>query len=380
MGMKRASRAACVLALVVAAAALRGQEQPAGEAARRVDTRMRALQQEADRLARESRTLIGDLRQLEIERDLRRAEAVAADAAATAAAAALGETNGRIRELERRRVSQLPYLRSQLTELYKRGRGSYARLLFSATDVRDFGRTTRAVTAMATLDARRVAEHRRTLDQLRRERGVQQQTARAMAADQEKSRAARLAAERAVQARAALVADIDARRDLAARYAGELDVVYQRLQQQVASVAAGRAAETVALPLAPFAGTLEWPVAGAVTGSFGQTANRPGGAAARNGIDIAAPEDAPVRAVHGGTVGYADAFTGLGTLVILDHGADSFSLYGFLSVLHVGRGDVVDTGAELGRVGTGPGGLPGLYFEMRIDGRSVDPVQWLKPR
>jgi septal ring factor EnvC (AmiA/AmiB activator) len=78
-------------------------------------------------------------------------------------------------------------------------------------------------------------------------------------------------------------------------------------------------------------------------------------------------------------VGFADAFTGFGTLVILDHGANHFSLYGFLGSTAVAEGQPVQEGDELGRVGLSPAGLPELYFEMRIDGRSVDPVQWLRP-
>ena len=86
-----------------------------------------------------------------------------------------------------------------------------------------------------------------------------------------------------------------------------------------------------------------------------------------------------MRAVHGGTIGYADAFTGFGNLVIVEHGGNNFSVYGYLSSIAVARGDSVETGAELGHVGLAPAGPPALYFEMRIDGKSVDPLQWLKP-
>jgi septal ring factor EnvC (AmiA/AmiB activator) len=79
-------------------------------------------------------------------------------------------------------------------------------------------------------------------------------------------------------------------------------------------------------------------------------------------------------------VGFADAFTGFGTLVIVDHGANNYSLYGYLASASVERGQTVESGMELGRVGSAPAGPPALYFEMRIDGRSVDPVQWLKGR
>ena len=87
-----------------------------------------------------------------------------------------------------------------------------------------------------------------------------------------------------------------------------------------------------------------------------------------------------MRAVHGGTVGYADVFAGFGTLVILDHGSNNYSLYGYLGDVLVAQGAAVDAGAELGRVGLAPAGPAALYFEIRIDGRSVDPLQWLKPR
>jgi septal ring factor EnvC (AmiA/AmiB activator) len=84
--------------------------------------------------------------------------------------------------------------------------------------------------------------------------------------------------------------------------------------------------------------------------------------------------------MHGGTVAYADAFSGFGTLVILDHGQEVYSLYGYLESASVERGQAVDSGTEVGRVGSAPAGRPALYFEIRVDGRSVDPVQWLKVR
>jgi septal ring factor EnvC (AmiA/AmiB activator) len=176
-----------------------------------------------------------------------------------------------------------------------------------------------------------------------------------------------------------LVTRIDSRRDLTAQYVGELQVAYDRLQQQVSRVA-GAPGVTTTIPLGPFRGALEWPVAGRTSGGFGQAGGRLGGSAVRNGLEIVAVEEAPVRAVHGGTVAFADVFTGFGRLVIIDHGGSNYSLYGYLGTMAVGRGEMVDSGAEIGRVGRAPAGPAALYFEMRIDGRSVDPVEWLRPR
>jgi murein hydrolase activator len=85
-----------------------------------------------------------------------------------------------------------------------------------------------------------------------------------------------------------------------------------------------------------------------------------------------------LRAVHGGTVAFAAPFAGYGTLVIVDHGQEAFSLYGHLSQVTVTRGARVGRGDEVGRAGRTPTGEPAAYFELRIDGRPVDPVQWLR--
>jgi septal ring factor EnvC (AmiA/AmiB activator) len=105
-----------------------------------------------------------------------------------------------------------------------------------------------------------------------------------------------------------------------------------------------------------------------------------GAAASANGIEIDVPEGTPVRALHAGTVGFSGEFSGYGTLVILDHGGNQFSLYGYLGSMSVERERRVEAGQEIGRAGLAPTGPPGLYLELRVDGRSVDPLQWLQPR
>jgi len=346
---------------------------------RRVNERVRALQREADELAARARTLLGDLRRLEIERDLAVERAGDAQRAAEGARAALAAVSARVAELEQRRVATLPDLKARFVELYKHRRGGYARMLAGVRDLREFGRATRAIASLARINQQRIEDHRRMLAQLREERAAAERHARELQAAQAAAQQARAAADRAVRARAALVAEIDRRRDLNAQLAGELVVARQKLEGALTNLKAGRPAEMVPVPLAPFRGALDWPVTGAVVGRFGAS-DRMASTGVRNGIEIAAPEGALVRAVHPGTVGFADAFTGYGTLVILDHGGSQYSLYGYLSSASVTRGQHVNAGDELGRVGLAPAGDTALYYEMRVDGRSVDPLQWLKKR
>jgi septal ring factor EnvC (AmiA/AmiB activator) len=64
--------------------------------------------------------------------------------------------------------------------------------------------------------------------------------------------------------------------------------------------------------------------------------------------------------------------------VIVDHGARAFSLYGNLLDIAVKKGARVERGQTVGSVGRSPTGPAGLYFELRVDGQPVDPLQWLK--
>jgi septal ring factor EnvC (AmiA/AmiB activator) len=372
----------CIVALALSGG-LAAQAPDRGRAeaeARRVTDRIRVLETEADRLAGEARTLLGDLRKLEVERELQQERVREAQAAIAGGRTAIEASNERLAALEQQRVSQLPDLQAQLVDIYKRGRAGYARLLFGSTGVREFGRATRAVAALMNINQQRVAEHQRTLDALRQERAMLDEELEALQAREAEALQAQTAANRALASRAALVAQIDARRDLNAQLAGELQVAHDRLQQQLAGLGSGRAVEPVAIPIAPFRGALDWPVAGRISGRFGQRSGRFGDPSTRNGIEIAALEGSPVRAIHSGTVSYADPFTGFGNLVIVDHGANTYSLYGYLASMTVARGTAVDSGTEVGRAGSAPAGPAAVYLEIRVDGRSVDPVQWLKPR
>jgi septal ring factor EnvC (AmiA/AmiB activator) len=111
---------------------------------------------------------------------------------------------------------------------------------------------------------------------------------------------------------------------------------------------------------------------------FGRQGNSVSSAAAQNGIQIGTQEGSVVRAVHDGTVAYAAPFTGYGNLVIVDHGTQTYSMYGQLGSMTVARGGRIDRGQAVGTAGRVLAGTPGLYFEMRVDGEPVDPLEWLR--
>jgi septal ring factor EnvC (AmiA/AmiB activator) len=374
-----------LLAAVSLPAGQPAPDQPADEIAaaqaraRRATERIRSLQREADRLAAESRGVLAELRRLEIDRAIRTEELAGANALLAVATARLEAATARAAELAAQRVAETPGVETRLVEIYKRGRGGYVRLLLGAEDVRDWGRMSRGVAAMARLDQLRLEAHQRLVDAERAAvASLAEAHTEAAALQEETERATRQLAD-AIAARNRRLEALDRQRDLAAQYVGELDMARLALDTAVEDLRAGMTVTAPVLPIEPFRGALDWPARGRVAGRFGRSAaNRFGTAIVRNGIEIDVPEGTPVTAVHEGTVAFAAPFTGYGTLVIVDHGGEAYSLYGHLQVVEVEVGATVDRGTLLGDSGMGPTGAPSVYFELRIDGRPVDPLQWLR--
>jgi len=369
----------CWLALSLSPVAQQADRARTQALVGRATDRMRALEREADRLAAEERTLLGDLRKLELDRqmaaeELRRLEGEDAQVEADRAA-----TTARIEALEQGVEAARPALKARLIEMYKLGRARYARLLLSTSDMRRFGQASRMVAALAQLDRDRIASQERTILDLASTRALLDERGARLQALLADTARAQAEADRAAGARNALIREIDLRRDLNAELAGELQLAHQTLQNTLRDLAGGlEAAGPSVLPLVPFRGDLDWPVVGAVARRFAAAASVR--APASNGIEIAAAEGLPARAIHEGTVAFASPFTGFGNLVILDHGSRTFSVYANLLEITVNKGARVERGEVVGSVGQSPTGSPGLYFELRIDGKPVDPLQWLKPR
>jgi len=339
---------------------------------------MQALQREADRLATEERTLIGDLRKVEIDRQLKAEQLKQIDQDAGRVQTELETTATRMERLKRSEEAERPELRARIVEIYKLGQARYLRLLLSTPDLRRIGQASRTVATLARLDRERLALHQRTLDELAASRATLEERSRQLTTLRADAAKAEAAAQKAARVRNDLIHDIDRRRDLNAQLSGELQSAQQKLQASLREMVAGApATDAAALPLRPFRGDLDWPVAGSVRRRFNPSARAD---ATSNGIEIAAAEGAQALAIHDGTVAFAGPFSGFGNLVILDHGLQTFSLYGDLLEIATRKGARMERGQPVGSVGATPSGTAGLYFELRVDGRPVDPLQWLKKR
>ena len=105
-----------------------------------------------------------------------------------------------------------------------------------------------------------------------------------------------------------------------------------------------------------------------------------GGAAMHAGIDLAGPHGTPIYATADGTVTTAGWNSGgYGNLIKVDHGRGIETRYGHLAQMLVRDGQQVKRGQLIGRMGsTGRSTGNHLHYEVRIDGRAVNPIPFMK--
>ena len=121
-------------------------------------------------------------------------------------------------------------------------------------------------------------------------------------------------------------------------------------------------------------GRVPMPADGPVRHAFGQA--RKGGLHWQGWL-IGVDAGTEVNAVAYGRVAFADWLRGYGLLIIIDHGEGFMSLYGHNESLLYEAGDWVEPGQAISVVGVAAGSNQGLYFELRKNGKAIDPAVWL---
>ncbi|WP_242108320.1 peptidoglycan DD-metalloendopeptidase family protein [Luteimonas aquatica] len=141
-----------------------------------------------------------------------------------------------------------------------------------------------------------------------------------------------------------------------------------------ASTAAPTPAPVAAAPVAsPFA--WRWPTEGQLVGTY--IAGNP----TRQGVDIAGSAGQPVRAAGDGVVVYSGSgLVGYGELIIIKHNEEWLSAYGHNRARLVNEGQIVKAGQQIAEMGRSGATRDMLHFEIRYNGRPVDPMQYMPRR
>ncbi len=151
----------------------------------------------------------------------------------------------------------------------------------------------------------------------------------------------------------------------------DLEILLERLDDVLADIPADLGKH---LGVARQKGNIPMPVKGPVRHAFGQ--NRIGGLHWQGWL-IAAKAGSEVSTIAYGRVAFADWLRGYDLLMIIDHGEGFMSLYGHNESLLLEAGDWVEPGEIISVIGVRSGSDQGLYFELRKNGKAVDPAVWL---
>ncbi len=153
---------------------------------------------------------------------------------------------------------------------------------------------------------------------------------------------------------------------------GRIEGLLQSLGEMLADIPAEPHQQK---PFGELKGHLPWPVKGGFRASFGTSRSQ--GDLTWNGVVIKADYDAEVRAVSHGRVAFADWLQGYGFITIIDHNDGYMSLYGYSQELYKEVGDWVEASEVIASVGDSGGqATSGLYFEIRKQGKPVNPKHW----
>jgi murein hydrolase activator len=311
----------------------------------------------------------------------------------------LGEIERTRLEAERKRAQ----IERRVAALYKGGEVGNLRVFFSSESFPQMTENLRYMRSVLENDRKLFAQYNADLERLKglkvrleqdaaRKEGIRRSIeARRREIEQEKSRKASYL----VKVRQDKQGYLASLKELQVN-ASRLQSMFERLEARNRKAYSARTARGKgpkgnqnAMPVAPLVpdkglgaqrGRLSLPVKGTIVDRFGRHKHPDFDSfTVSNGISVAAPAGSPIHAVFDGEVIFADYFKGYGNMVIVDHGGGFFSLYAHAANVvkkvgsKVARNDVL---ASVGDLESSKG--PGLYFEIRYQGKPVDPAPWFR--
>ncbi|MDN6180461.1 MAG: peptidoglycan DD-metalloendopeptidase family protein [Halomonas subglaciescola] len=281
--------------------------------------------------------------------------------------------------LEKTRQAQLNALGTQLAALYRLGDSPQLKLLLNQGNPAELDRM------QAYLNRLSRARHKRLADIARLDEALSKNAAeladrrqRLDDANQTLKKESATLAQR-TDKRRKLLATLGQREQSQAEHLAELKQNHEQAEQRLREIReqmARLSSPTPSTQMAQTRGDLPWPVQGTISAGYQRQKG-----VHHNGITIGASAGTSVKAVHQGRVVFADWIRGFGNLLIIDHGDHIMTLYAHLQRFTHSAGEKVATGDVIGHVGDS-GGQPraALYFEVRQNGKPINPKRWIARR
>ncbi|MCD6363613.1 MAG: peptidoglycan DD-metalloendopeptidase family protein [Synergistetes bacterium] len=287
-----------------------------------------------------------------------------------------------LRELEEKRA----LLSSRIKAMYRYGRIGYLEALLKASSWEDLALRGLYLKRIASYEASLIDEIRRKEMKVSKEKALLERKLKRFFALKRTLQKEMAELGRKKLRRQALLKKIQKEKKLYQRARAEFEELSRKLELAIRKLilekkmaSSRRVVSGGSFRLGYRRVRLVWPVRGRITSGFGYRIH-PIFKTKRfhAGIDIAAPTGTAVKAAASGEVLYAGWLRGYGKVIIILHRGGMATVYAHLRDIVVREGQRVAQGEIIGSVGsTGWSTGPHLYFEVRIDGRAVNPLKYL---
>ena len=292
---------------------------------------------------------------------------------------AVETTRSRLRELEQRRAPLLKNARAAIDRLYRRSRSQMGEWIAGGPSRRNRHRLQSHLRWLARNDLASFQQWRAFNQQLSEQSQLLNLQLQKLEALQKRSRQSHEALERKRRRMQARLEAIHSDPRLAQRWERMYAQAQGDLDKLFAEPSRTRARRT-AVPFSKLRDALVCPVPGRITVGYGESVgDSPADSLVQKGWRIEAEGGSLVRVLAAGEVSYAGPFRGFGNLIIVDHGGGHHTLYAHLSLIKVERGRELGAREIIGRIGQAAStSMAGLHFELREEGRAIDPTGWVR--
>ena len=291
---------------------------------------------------------------------------------------ALTKLRKKQRTLEQEKTSQKEALAEQLRSAYMNGKQEYLKLLLNQQDPDELGRMLVYYDYMNKARTEQVNQLQTTLNELKNIDLAIQKEIRELEVLKKSKETETKQLNSLKRKRKEIVDRLGKEIESNSERLTELEISAQELQQLIDSVRETIEKMDFSQPLEglkSIKGRLIWPTKGKTLRSYGSRYN----GQRSSGILISGKEGNEISAIHHGRVVYADWLRGFGLLLIIDHGKGYMSLYGYNQALYKEVGDWVEADEAIATLGQSGGqNQPALYFELRHQGKPINPKRWFR--
>jgi len=285
----------------------------------------------------------------------------------------------RLKKAEQKIKSHKKTLGLHLRSIYKEGPMFPLRVAFSSNNVTDLMQRLKYTDLIAQQDSQLLQEYLTNLEQIKQDKSSLYKVRAKLVNLKKNTVSKKREIEKTKKEKSVYLKKIKRKKNLSVKVRKELLAASNNLNKLIDKLLV-KLVSGEGLEISDKKGRLNLPLKGRILNKFGRKRVKEYESyIVYNGINVRAQKGTPVKAVFNGRVLYTGELEGYGNLVIVGHGKEYHSLYGHLDSIQVAANKVVRTGEVIALSGDS-GSLEGetLYFELRKNGKPIEPVRWFR--